>query len=319
MMGGTRTRHGPHVSLEEPHTGVMTAIEILGERIRQLVAATAAAKGPMLPPDIDLTSPAYKDLKQDATLGDPATLAHPIYDVLAHLELLFHAANDHLDAVGRLLAGEDPSWFGHIAVARAVVETSSRTWLMADPGIGALERVRLHLLEHQYEMAHQSHLYAGPFKALPVEIYDAGKADLAANRALVISWATNAGLSVTSGQLTGPRVRPSDLMVLLFESDAAAAGTGQAAILAAYHYNRLSAVAHGLPSGVSIYHRPSTATNGHAHNVLEPQDVGHVALAAQTAYDAGFDRLARYFRWPHAELRPMRWSVVSQVRKLIDG
>ncbi len=301
------------------HTWVaMTAIEILGDRVRELAAATASAMGPMVPPGIDLTSPAHQDLKRDATLGDPATLAHPVYDVLAHLELLSHAANDHMDAFGRLLAGDAPSWFGHIALARAVVETSSRTWLIAAPGVDALDRVRLHLLERQYEIAHQTQLYAGPFKALPAEIYDVGKKDLDTRRTSMITWAMKAGLSVTSGQIAGPRLGPSELIIRVFESDKPAADTGQATMLGAYHYNRLSAVAHGLPSGVSIYLQPATAPDGHAHNVLRPSDVGHVALAALTAYDAGFDRVALYLRWPHAELQPMRWWVISQIRKLID-
>ncbi len=296
----------------------MTEIHILGERVRELAAATAFAKGPMLPPDLDLTSSAHQDLKQDATLGDPATLEHPVYDVLAHLELLFHAANDHVDAFGRLLAGDAPSWFGHIALARAAAETSSRTWLIAEPGIGALDRVRLHLLERQYEMAHQSQLYAGPFKVLPAELYDAGKAYLDKGKTSMIEWATTAGLAVTSGQVAGPRVGPRELIVRVLESDTAAPGTGEAAMLGAYHYNRLSAVAHGLPSGVSMFHQPAAAPDGHAHNVLTEPDVGHAALAAMTAYDAGFDRLALYFRWPHAELGPMRWSVMNEIRKLLD-
>ncbi len=89
--------------------------------------------------------------------------------------------------------------------------------------------------------------------------------------------------------------------------------------MAAYNYNRHSAVAHGLPSGVSIYHQEALDPDGHAHNVLDPQDVGHVALVAHTAYAAGFDRLAQYFRWPHAELQPMRWAVIHEIRKLIDN
>ncbi len=296
----------------------MTDITDLSERVHDLAATTSASKGPMLAPDIDLSSPAHQDLKHDATLGHASTLEHPVYDVLAHLELLFYAANDHMQAFSTLLGGEEPSWFGHIALARAVVETSSRIWLIADPTIDVLERIRRHLLERQYELAHQGHLFGGPFKALPQADYDAGKAHLDATRTSILAWAAAAGITVENGWVKGPRVRPSDLIIDVFEDDAAATGTGQAAMLAAYHYNRLSAVAHGLPSGVSIYHQHAPVPGEQAHNVLTSADVGHVALAAVTAYNAGFDRLARYFRWPHPDLLPIRWAAIHQIRVLID-
>ena len=143
----------------------------------------------MLPPDLDITSPTNQELKNDAEWGDPQTIEQPMYEVLAHVELLFHAANDHMRSLGRLLGGDQPNWYGHIAVARAVVETASRLWWLTEAHIDPLERVRRHLMEQQYEVNHQEGLFGGPFRSMPADVHDAGMADLAARRRRLLGWA----------------------------------------------------------------------------------------------------------------------------------
>ena len=181
--------------------------------------------------------------------------------MFAYLEMLFDAATDQIDSLGKLLEGERLSWFGHLPLARAAVEASARMWQIADPAIDARERVRV---------------------------------GSAAN-----VWGR------------------STCWVKVFQSDRAFDDPGTAAMLAAWDYSRFSAVAHGLPGGVSMYRRPPDADGGHAHNVFTAADVGGVVLAALTAYEAGVDRLAAHFRWKTPDLTPLRWSAHRQVSELM--
>ncbi len=100
--------------------------------------------------------------------------------------------------------------------------------------------------------------------------------------------------------------------------DADPAAQGQGGVLGAYNYNRESAVAHGLPSGVAMYHQ-AAAAGGHAHNVLTGEQVGHAVLPAITSFDAAFDRLAVFFRWPHGELLPLRYQAIHEMNNLIQA
>lgn len=290
----------------------------LGQALIELADATESYKGPMLPPDLDISSFANKQLREDATLGSPATIEKPVYDTLAHLELLFNAGCDHLRSLGTLLIGERPSWFGHVAVARAVVETSCRLWLIADPAIDARERVHLHLLEWQYELNNQrSHIKKG-FQGLPAPLMTALQDWVDDNQKRIAAWAASHGfeLSKSGLVLATPRLGPTEALVALLDADPAAQGHG--GVLGAYNYNRESAVAHGLPSGVAVYHRAAVA-GGHAHNVLTGEHVGHAVLPAVTSFDAAFDRLAVVFRWQHSDLLPLRYQVIHEVNNLIQS
>lgn len=298
---------------------MLTGTQRLAEKLEELVVATEASRGPMLPPDLDITSFANQELKLDAEWGDPNTIEQPMYELLAHVELLFHAANDHMRSLGRLLGGDQPNWYGHIAVARAVVETASRLWWLTEPQLGPLERVRRHLMEHQYEHNHQAGLFGGPFRSMPPDAYDAGRADLDARRRRHLDWARSAGLDCSDGRIQGDRPGPMDLLVALYEADPSAGATdGSAGALAAANYNKFSAVAHGLPSGVALHLRAADPASGHGHNVLTPGEIGQVVVVALTAYEAGFDRLAVHFRWPHAELQPLRWAAINQVNHMFE-
>ena len=97
----------------------------------------------MSPPNIDLTCRAHQERKQNDSLGDARSIPHPVDDVFAYLEMLFDAATDQIDSLGKLLEGERLSWFGHLPLTRAAVEASARMWQIADPAIDARERVRV--------------------------------------------------------------------------------------------------------------------------------------------------------------------------------
>lgn len=286
-------------------------LALLGQRLQELADATEATKGEMTLPGIDITAPANQEAKSDAKWGNPATFETPVQSALAHLELLFHAANDHLRSLGRLLSTEHISWFGHIAVARAVVETSSRLWYLAEPNIGPLERVRRHLLEIQYEYSQRGGMLGQHFTDLPAPLLAQAQQSVSSMQQRITTFAAAVQLPLNNGGvLVNDRPRPMDLLVALFRADPAAPAIGAAA-LAAYNYNRLSAVAHGQPSGVSIYHKPPATPDGHAHNVLEGEDVAQIVLPALTAYNAGYERLALYFRWEHRDLLPIQWAAIN--------
>jgi len=294
-------------------------VQSLGQAILKVVEATEGSVGPMTSPDVDLTSSAYKELKLDASWGNPDTLEHPMYDVLSHLELGMYAMNDHLRSVGMLLGGEVPNWFGHIAVSRAVVETASRLWLLAEPQIEPVERVRRHLMERQLELNHLATLLGGPLSTLPEPLHDLAKDHANEQMSRLLGWSDSAGLDTSNGRLNGPRPGPTDLIVQVFNEEPAAIATGAPSALAAYHYNRLSSVAHGLPSGVATHQQFIAGGTGTAHNVLTDEDIAHTIQVALTCYDAAFDRLALFFRWPHLDLLPLRWVAIHAITALMPG
>lgn len=291
----------------------------MGDLLIELANVTESFRGPMIPPGVNITSPANQELKEDALWGNPATIEHPVYDTLAHLELLFIAACDHLRSLGQLLRVDPPSWFGYVAVARAVVETSSRLWYLTEPGIGSLERVRRNLMEQQYELRHQQGLLGanGPYQALPQVEKTALQQWVNDGQTRIGDWAQSVHLATQGNFLDGGRVGPTDLLVQLFDADPTAPH-GQGAVLAAYNYNKESAVAHGLPSGVAMYHQ-TAQTGGAAQNVLASEHVGHAVLPVVTAFNSSFDRLATYFLWEHAELQPMRWPSIHEMNTLMHA
>lgn len=295
-------------------------LDAMGKAVTELADSAEASKGEMLPPSIDLSSFANQELKQDDQWGDPTTVATPMYETLAHLELLFHAACDHMRSLGKLLHSDPVSWFGHIAVARSVAETSSRMWWLADDGIGALDRVGRHLAERLAECnVRQRHL-DGAWGSFPPALHTAAQAEVDAAKHIINTWAQQNGLPTSqAGNLNLSRPGSTKLLALLYEADQSSTATnGQAGALATFHYHQQSAVAHGGPSGVALYHQQGGA-GGHAHNILTYEQVGHSVLPALTAFTAGFDRISRYFRWERPDFDPMAWNTIHEVNKLLQS
>jgi len=296
-------------------------LDIVGHALIELADIAESSKGEMLPPTLVISSRAHQEYKLDASWGDPNTIAAPLYDTFAHLELLFHASCDHLRSLGKLLVGDPVSWFGHIAVARSVAETGSRLWYLADDNIDALARVGRHLAERQEELKLQHRHLTGAWSTWPPPILASAQDHVAATQLQITNWAKAHGLNTR--QQEGVEIadvwRPGStrLLALLYEADPSAVATqGQAGALATYHYFEQSAVAHGGPSGVALYHQPA-GPGGHAHNVLSHEQVGHSVLPALTAFHAGFDRVSRYFWWPHPDYNAIVWNTIHQVNGAI--
>jgi len=199
----------------------------LGQALIELADATAGYKGPMLPPTLDITSFANQALKEDAKLGDPATIEAPVYDVLAHLELLFNAACDHVRSLGTLLIGDRPSWFGYVAVTRAVIETSCRQWHIADSEIDVRERVHRHLLEWQYELGSQTYHINHGYQGLPAAEMGQLQQWVDDNQRRITGWAAAQNLNLTkNGHLADRRLSPTEALIGVLDADAAAQGQG---------------------------------------------------------------------------------------------
>lgn len=216
----------------------------------------------MRAPDIDLTSPASRNLTDDPAVGS-TNFPEPVASTLGHVERLLVAADDQMLCVAHLVDKPDPTWFGHLAVIRSSIEALSRVWFLTDPDVTALERARRLANERLSELQHADSLLANQLADLPEELKKQWKDHTREQRARLGAWARERGIPNPGGSLGETRPRPLDLVALIYSGgDEASVGK----LLGAWHYSTLSSVAHGLPDGMSQYVRLA-APEGHAHLV----------------------------------------------------
>lgn len=121
---------------------------------------------------------------------------------------------------------------------------------MAEPGAAVRDRVHRHLLEWQYEVGSQRIHIANGYQGLPAPLMTMLQQQVDDNQQHISGWAAAQGFKLNkNGHLADRRLSPTEALIGVLAADPAAQGQG--AVLGAYRYNRDSAVAHGLPSGVS--------------------------------------------------------------------
>jgi hypothetical protein len=268
----------------------------IADQMRRLVDSGRDARGPMRGPELDLTSPAHHDLKDDVDLTVGA-FANPVALTLGHVERLLVAADDHAHGLNRLLTQEQPPWFSHIAVVRAGIETMGRVWLLTDSTISSTERVTRYANELLYEIQHGYEMLNGPFKTLPPDLINDVKTHLQARRGMLIDWANAHEVPNPGGMLGAGRLRPTETLIAMYQWDSPAVPHLDA--LGAWHYSEASAVAHGLPDGMRRYFVGADAEDpdAHAHLVLSIEDLVGSLEPWLSSYEAMVVRLAQFFRW----------------------
>ena len=272
----------------------------IADHVERLVHASVASRGPMHGPGIDLTSPAHKNLSGDAAVGS-AEFPGPVEATLGHVERLMVAADDQMLCIAHLMAKPEPSWFGHLAVIRSCVEALSRMWFLTDPAVAPLERSRRFANERLYELQHANTLLAEELAGLPDELKQQAKDHLREVGARFRTWAKERGIPSPGGSLGERRPGPTALLALIYAEDEA--GVPDAKALGAWHYSAFSAVAHGLPEGMSRYvHSPTDGGHGEqAHLVMTVEDIARSVEPVLTVHEATSLRLAQFFRWPRSE------------------
>jgi hypothetical protein len=179
--------------------------------IERLVDVGIQSRGSMLPPTMDITSPAHQQLKDDGALSSPG-FPSPIYGVYGHIERLLIASDDQARCVAHLLAKPEPSWFGHLASIRSTVESLSRVWFLADPAIASVERATRLANEQLYEISHATNMLKDYLTGMPAELYKQAETHLADRRKGLSDWAKAQGVVNPGGFLGAKRPGPSELL-----------------------------------------------------------------------------------------------------------
>lgn len=280
--------------------------------IERLVDIGIQSRGPMLPPTMDITSPAYQQLKDDGALSS-AGFPSPIYGVYGHIERLLIASDDQARCVAHLLAKPEPSWFGHLASIRSTVESLSRIWFLADPAIASVERATRLANEQLYEISHATNMLKDYLTGMPAGLYKQAETHLADRRKGLSDWAKAQGVVNPGGFLGAKRPGPSELLAAVY----ADSGLQDAAALGAWNYSELSKVAHGLPEGMARYLVPAVpgSPDAHPHLVLTIEDLIRSLESLVTLHEAVSWRLAAFFRW---ELSAEMKVVTLEARQFVN-
>ena len=278
----------------------MTAISLdevrfqVADHLERLVQASVESRGAMRAPNVDLTSAAHQNLRQDSVIGT-TDLPEPIATTLGHVERLLLAGDDQVRCLAHLMRKPTPSWFGHLALIRSAVEAMSRAWLLTDPMITVIERVRRFANERLYELQHAQTMLDKHFAGLPDEVRTAITDHVGTQHGRLSAWAKSHGLTNPGGQFGDRRPDPTALLVSIYSK---AGDTSN--VLGAWNYSELSSVIHGLPDGMSRY-RGTAGPDDHPHLVMTAEDVAGSVEPVLTVHASLTDRLAQFFRWPISE------------------
>lgn len=269
----------------------------IADHLRRLRLAATAMRGPMLPPDLDATSTAHKELADGPGLANDA-LGDPVYATYGHIERLWLVVDDLLRGVETLLPPVEVSWFAHLPVVRSSVECLSRLWWLTERPIGPVRRVVRFFNERLAEIQHSFDVLDKSADALPDDLITRAREEQHAKRRELTDWATAQGVRNPGGFLGDEgRPKPTQLLASLYQHEAEDFGAG---ILGLWHYSELSAVAHGLPDGMDRY--PVVGAIEHRENrmLLDTEDLAKAVMPLIDVHDAAVMRSAALFRWPMA-------------------
>jgi hypothetical protein len=298
--------------MPEPHGLKVTLADALAPMIAE-ARSHIELRREITEPHPDAASEAMSERVEDVALADewgtaPVTEAH-----LYSIQLLYYC-EDQLECICRLLTDPDfvPLW-GLLPLARALLEGAGRTFQLAEPGIGARERVVRYMNERLYGLDQISNL--------PAEARDSER--LRSDRAEIFNSAKRKGLDRTphpdpekaaEGRLAEPaqigKARLGDMAVArgLFDSIPL---FGKAA------YQWFAAGAHATVYEVQ---KPWTMVGGTGglgpDRVLlgrDPVQVHQVLQVAMLGYSQAATRTLKFHgwndqRWARANLNALRLS-----------
>jgi ribonuclease HI len=212
--------------------------------------------------------------------------AKPVYDAYAMAASALFGAEDHLDALTRILKDPTPR-VATATLVRGVLEASGRAWWLLDPGIGARLRVARSMTERLFNLGERMKIEA-----------DIGKQTIEAERRIekIVSSARHKGFRVLPGKpeaIEERRPGNTELSAMLLSGSEEKFGR------VAYRY--LSAVAHanqsGIMAGLNRERDPQSVHDFIGVPDISPSAIEPLVAMAAIAFVASFDRQVKLFGW----------------------